>query len=184
MKLRTNQAYWDATSDEYQATHGEVLTKTALAWGVWRIPESELGILGDVKNLRLLELGCGAAQWTLALRQNGARTVGMDLSGRQLHHARRASAVAPLVQGNAETLPFRTESFDLVFCDHGAMTFARPQRTVAEAARVLKPNGRFAFCMSTPILDVCWEHASTTYSVPEVWARRWPAEHIWKLTKR
>lgn len=28
------------------------------------------------------------------------------------------------------------------------------------------------------------EHASTTYSVPEDWARRWPAEHIWKLTKR
>jgi Methylase involved in ubiquinone/menaquinone biosynthesis len=240
MKPRTNQTYWDATSDEYQATHGDVLTKTALAWGVWRIPESELGILGDVKNVRVLELGCGAAQWTLALRQNGARAVGVDLSERQLHHARRASKVIPLVQGNAEALPFQNDSFDLVFCDHGATTFSRPQRTVAEAARVLRPNGRFAFCMSTPILDMCWdsatdtisptlssdyfslsslddgkavsyqlpygawirlfrehslivddlvelrppEHASTTYSVPEDWARRWPAEHIWKLTKR
>jgi len=187
-----------------------------------------------------LELGCGAAQWTLALRHNGARAVGVDLSGRQLHHARRASKVIPLVQGNAEALPFQNDSFDLVFCDHGATTFSRPQRTVAEAARVLRPNGRFAFCMSTPILDMCrdsatdtisptlssdyfslsslddgkavsyqlpygaWirsfrehslivddlaelrppEHASTTYSVPEDWARRWPAEHIWKLTKR
>jgi hypothetical protein len=27
------------------------------------------------------------------------------------------------------------------------------------------------------------EHASTTYIMPKDWARRWPAEHIWKLTK-
>jgi len=107
-----------------------------------------------------LELGCGAAQWTLALRHNGARAVGVDLSGRQLHHARRASKVIPLVQGNAEALPFQNDSFDLVFCDHGATTFSRPQRTVAEAARVLRPNGRFAFCMSTPILDMCWDSAN------------------------
>jgi SAM-dependent methyltransferase len=240
MKFKTNQAYWDATSDEYQAAHGSVLTRTALAWGVWRIPESELRILGDVRDLRVLELGCGAAQWTLALNQIGARAVGLDLSSRQLHHARRASKVIPLVHGNAESLPFRSESFDLVFCDHGAMTFARPERTVADAARVLKPNGRFAFCISTPILDICWnsesdtispaltndyfslsslddgksvcyqlpygawirlfrehsfvvedlvelrppEHASTTYGVPKAWARRWPSDHIWKLTKR
>ena len=110
-----------------------------------------------------------------------------------------------------------------------------------EVSRVLKPTGLFAFCMSTPIRDICFdpaveavttrlvadyfglatlddgqsvEHqlpygewirlfrrhqlvvedlielrapaqATTTYPdfVPVEWARKWPAEHIWKLRK-
>jgi ubiquinone/menaquinone biosynthesis C-methylase UbiE len=239
MKVRNNQAYWDQSSDEYQAMHGAQLTNTALAWGVWRIPESTLHVLGDVKNLRILELGCGAAQWTIALGRAGSRAIGVDLSARQLYHARLASKGVPLVQGDAETLPFRNESFDAVFCDHGATTFSRPQHAIAEASRVLKSKGRLAFCMSTPFLDVCWDPASdtisstltndyfslstlddgksvcyqlpygawirlfrkhslivedlvelqppqvasTTYAVPEAWARRWPSDHIWKLSK-
>ncbi|HEX5067949.1 MAG TPA: class I SAM-dependent methyltransferase [Myxococcota bacterium] len=158
---RRTRASWNADSDAYQSLHGTRLRETALAWGVWRIPESELAALGPLAGRDVLELGCGAAQWALALRADGVRAVGIDQSERQLAHARAAaksaSARAPLVQGNAEQLPFRDACFDVVFCDHGAMTFASPEFTVAEAARVLRPGGLFAFCMSTPILDVCWD---------------------------
>jgi ubiquinone/menaquinone biosynthesis C-methylase UbiE len=159
-----NQAHWDLISDAYQKAHGPVLAQKALAWGVWRIPESELRVLNGVAKLKVLELGCGAAQWTLGLIREGARAVGIDLSARQLLHARRASPRVPLVQGNAENLPFQNRSFDIVFCDHGATTFARPDQTVAEASRVLKPNGLLAFCMSTPIRDICWDPVSDTIS--------------------
>lgn len=233
-----NRTYWNSTSDAYQAVHGATLTDKALAWGVWRIPESELSVLGPVQGLDVLELGCGAAQWTEALIESGARAVGIDLSERQLANARARSS---LVQGNAERLPFCDRSFDVVFCDHGATSWARPEQTVAETSRVLKQGGVFAFCMSSPIRDICWnsetdcitpqlardyfelsvledaestcyqlpygawirlfrqhslvvedlvelrapEHADTTYSdfVPATWARKWPAEHIWKLRK-
>jgi SAM-dependent methyltransferase len=51
-----------------------------------------------------------------------------------------------------------------VFCDHGAMTFADPYKTVPEAARLLRPGGLLAFSMNTPILDIAWppesEHPS------------------------
>ncbi|HUP48150.1 MAG TPA: class I SAM-dependent methyltransferase [Thermoanaerobaculia bacterium] len=239
--MKKNQRHWDSTSDAYQARHGAALAEHPLAWGVWRTPESELRVLGEVAGLRVLELGCGAAQWTLGLIGRGARAAGVDLSARQLLHARRAAPAVPLVLGDAEVLPFRSESFDVVFCDHGATTFARPSLAVAEASRVLKRDGLLAFCMSTPIRDLCWdmvadritaelandyfslsalddgesvtyqlpygawirlfrEHslsiedlveiqapqgASTTYDdfVPAGWARRWPAEHIWKLRK-
>ena len=60
-----------------------------MAWGVWQIPEAELHVLGDVDGRDILELGCGAAQWSIALAQAGARPVGLDLSDRQLEHARR-----------------------------------------------------------------------------------------------
>jgi SAM-dependent methyltransferase len=158
-----NRAFWNSISDAYQAAHGARLTAEALAWGVWRIPESQLDILGEVQGRDILELGCGAAQWTLALSQRAARAVGLDLSDQQLSRALalsktgNASAGIQLVQGDAENLPFRAGSFDIVFCDHGATVFATPEHTVAEASRVLRPNGLFCFCMSTPIRDICFD---------------------------
>jgi SAM-dependent methyltransferase len=157
----SNRRWWNANSDDYQAAHGRRLEETALAWGVWRIAEAELGVLGPVAGRDVLELGCGAAQWTLALRRSDARAVGIDLSEVQLAHARRRARAGaqsvPLVHGGAERLPFRDASFDVVFCDHGAASFAPPAATVPEAARVLRPGGLFAFCMSTPLRDVCWD---------------------------
>ena len=153
-----NRRFWDAHSDGYQARHRGTLARYPLAWGVWRIPESEIGVLGDLRGRRVLELGCGAAQWTCALHAQGSSVVGLDLSGEQLQHARvharECQVMPPLVQGDAQRLPFADATFDVVFCDHGAMTFASPARTVPEASRILRDDGLFVFCMSTPIRDV------------------------------
>ncbi len=93
-----------------------------------------MGILGDVQGKDILEYGCGGGQWSSCLARLGARPVGLDLSIRQLEHARRlmtrAAVAFPIVNADAEATPFADESFDIVFCDHGAMTFADPYRTV------------------------------------------------------
>jgi ubiquinone/menaquinone biosynthesis C-methylase UbiE len=240
-----NRASWNRESDEYQHTHHDLLADKPMAWGVWRIAEADLNILGDVEGLDILELGCGAAQWTIALIHAGAHAVGIDLSERQLEHARSAcrqiGLAPPLIHGSAESLPFPDKAFDVVFCDHGATSFSPPETTLSEAARVLRTGGLLAFCMSSPLRDICWdretnkvsprlasdyfglrvfedadvmcyqlahgawirlfrkngldvddlvelqapENATTTYAdfVPLDWARRWPAENIWKLRK-
>jgi SAM-dependent methyltransferase len=241
-----NRASWNADSDDYQARHGDQLAaSTGLAWGVMQIPEAELHVLGDVAGKDILELGCGAAQWSIALARLGARPIGIDLSERQLEHARRLMAEAgldfPLIHGSAEHVPLPDESFDIVFCDHGAMTFADPYRTVPEAARVLRSGGLFAFSHHTPIESIAWpldsdkvgdrlvvdyfgmhrlddgetstfqlpygewirlfrsngltvedlietrpaDGATSSYRTEEelAWARRWPAEEIWRVRK-
>ena len=242
---KKNQTYWDRTSEDYQRTHADQLNKRELAWGVWALPESELRVLGDVADKDILELGCGAAQWSIFLAQRGARPVGLDLSAAQLDHARRLMRTAgvsfTLVHASAESVPLQDASFDIVFCDHGAMSFSDPLRTVPEAARLLRPGGLFAFNIASPLLELCWNDAEdriqtslardyfgmrggededtvvfqlpygewirlfrrnrlvvedlielrppadakTTYTeyVPLAWARRWPAENIWKLRK-
>ena len=242
---RKNRAHWDAESDDYQANHGAQLGRAPLAWGVWSIPEAELRVLGEVRGQDVLELGCGAAQWSIALAKLGARCVGLDNSARQLDHARRLMAEAnvhfPLVHASAEHVPLPDASFDIVFCDHGAMTFADPARTVPEAARLLRSGGLLAFNAESPLHFICWdettdvvtdrlrmnyfetlsaddgnavnfsrpygewirlfrEHgfsvedlielrppadAETTYNgyVSYDWARRWPAEQIWRLRR-
>jgi SAM-dependent methyltransferase len=232
---------WEGWSDEYQEKHGEQLT-ASFGWGTYQRSEDDLRVLGDVEGLDILELGCGAAQWSIKLAQRGARPTGLDLSPRQLSHARRlmdeAGVDFPLVEASAEEAPLPDDSFDVVFCDHGAFNFADPLKLVPESARLLRPGGLLAFCSGTPFLEVAWdvaadavserlindyfelhaqedksevvfqlpygewirlfrdngfqvealielrpaEGAETTYVdyTPFEWARRWPAEHIWK----
>jgi SAM-dependent methyltransferase len=156
-----NRQNWNADSDTYQNDHGPQLAASGgLAWGVWQIPESELQVLGEVKGRDILELGCGGAQWSIALAKGGARPVGLDLSEGQLAHARRLMAEAgadfPLVHASAEAVPLPDRSFDIIFCDYGAMTFADPYATVPEAGRLLRPGGLLAFCGATPIVEMCY----------------------------
>jgi SAM-dependent methyltransferase len=154
----TNLAHWEAIGDQYQQEHAQQLSRP-LACGVFALPEDELGVLGDVQGKAVLELGCGAAQWSIFLVGRGAKPIGLDLSANQLAHARRLmadfEAPVPLIQGSATALPFPPDAFDVVFCDHGAMSFADPYRTVPEVARVLRSGGLFAFSMTTPLVEVC-----------------------------
>lgn len=156
-----NREFWDRQSDSYQEEHGEHIGRPEPRWGLWQLPEDELRILGDVRDKDVLELGCGAAQWSILLARRGARVVGLDNSARQLEHARRlmdsAGVDFPLVHASAESVPLPDESFDVVFADHGANRFSDPYRFVPEAARLLRPGGLLAFSGSTPFEALCWK---------------------------
>jgi SAM-dependent methyltransferase len=158
---RKNRAHWDAQSDEYESLHAKQLAREPMAWGIWSIPESQIDALGDTAGKDVLEFGCGAARWAIALAQRGARVTGLDNSQRQLEHARRnmreADVDIALLHASAENVPLQDESFDIVFCDHGAMTFADPRRTIPEAARLLRRGGVLVFSHETPLHFVCWD---------------------------
>jgi len=157
--VRHNRAVWDRMSAWYERRHGRALGgRHATSWGVFRIPERELRLLGRVRGKRVLELGCGAARWSMALARRGARPTGLDLSSAQLSKARELQRVTrvrfPLIRGSAEHLPFREATFDLVFCDWGAMTFSDPTRSVPESSRVLRKGGEFVFATASPFRNV------------------------------
>jgi ubiquinone/menaquinone biosynthesis C-methylase UbiE len=126
---------------------------------VWQLQFPEL--LGSPS--AALELGCGGAQKSIALAraQPSARVVGLDNSSVQLEAARsnvgEAGVEVELVHSSAESLPFTDASFDLVFCDHGAMSFAEPARTVPEVSRVLRPGGRLVFCCISDLMQLCYD---------------------------
>ncbi len=161
-----NRAFWDDFSDEYQTQHGAELTRRALGWGGFGIPEAELNVFEGVAGKDILELGCGAAQRSIALAQLGARPVGLDNSAQQLDHARRNMAAAgvdfPLVHASAQAVPLPDARFDIVFDDHGAMRYADPRQTLPEVARLLRPGGLLAFNMYSFLWEMCRDDEANT----------------------
>ncbi len=152
---RANRRDWDAYADEYQATHGEFLRDAGFIWSPEGTDEGDLHVLGEVADQDVLEIGCGAAQCSRWLLERGARPVGLDLAHRQLQHAHRIDAdrgtSVPLVCATATSLPFADASFDIAFSAFGALQFvADATAAVSEAARVLRPGGRFAFSVTHP----------------------------------
>ncbi|MCT9930056.1 methyltransferase domain-containing protein [Planotetraspora sp. A-T 1434] len=153
---RANRGWWDGAADEYQAEHGEFLRDDGFVWCPEGLDEADARLLGEVKGKRVLEVGCGAGQCGRWLTGQGATVVAFDLSYRQLQHSRRIDLSSerrlPVVQADAEVLPFRDASFDLACSAFGALPFVADAGAVlAEVRRVLRPGGRFVFSVSHPI---------------------------------
>jgi SAM-dependent methyltransferase len=156
-----NRLHWEDQSATYQAANAGQLDRwDRLAWGTWDRPEDEVSALENVTGLRALEYGCGGCQFGIKVVGRGARVTGLDFSEAQLRHGRakmdETGVRFPVVQADGERIPFRRDTFDLVFCDHGVMGFADPHRTVPEVARVLRPGGLFVFNGTTPWIWVAW----------------------------
>ena len=153
---RANGPDWDNYADEYQATHGEYLGDVGFLWGPEGWTEEQLRILGpDLAGKDVLEVGSGAGQCSRWLVSQGARAIGLDLSHRQLQHSLRiddqSGFAVPVVQGTGTDLPFADAAFDIVFSAFGALQFVNDiEHAVAEARRVLRPGGIFAFSITHP----------------------------------
>ena len=96
----------------------------------------------------LLEIAAGTGVLTRALVATlppSVAIVATDLNQPMLDHAsaRLASDRLTWRQADAQALPFADGMFDLVVCQFGAMFFPDKPRAFAEAARVLKPGGRY-----------------------------------------
>ncbi|ODT85920.1 class I SAM-dependent methyltransferase [Phenylobacterium sp. SCN 70-31] len=122
---------------------------------------------------RVLELGIGMGL-NLAFYDPGkvSEVIGVDPAP-ELRAVARAAPRDPALNvrvddGTAENLPFEAASFDCVVCTFTLCSVQAPARALAEARRVLKPDGRLFFC----------EHGLAPDAGVATWQRR--IEPIWK----
>ncbi|WP_322801619.1 class I SAM-dependent methyltransferase [Thermoflexus sp.] len=116
-------------------------------WTQWAISALE-----HVEGVRVLEIGHGPGHLLAAMAHRGLRPVGLDLSFPMARRAQRRTGFAiPLVQGRAQALPFSDQTFDTVVSTFPAPFILEPA-TWQEAARVLRPGGRFV------VLLGAWPH--------------------------
>jgi len=104
-----------------------------------------LEAVGAKPGMRLLDVACGTGLLAGAAAERGLRVVGVDFAGSMVEQARRKHRKAEFQLGDAEALAFDDSSFDVVTCLFGLLHLADPDAAIAQAFRVLKPGGRFAF---------------------------------------
>lgn len=105
-----------------------------------------LQLAGFIDGLDVLEVGCGAGDFSLHLDTLGARVIGTDFSSRAIEIAeskREAqSSTARFQVSDAQSLPFSDNSIDIVFSCECLEHVPNPYAALCEMHRVLKPSGR------------------------------------------
>jgi SAM-dependent methyltransferase len=156
-----NREGWTKANAEYtDAQAREAWAQEEITWGVWQTPERDVGALPDVAGKDVVELGCGTAYFGAWLKRAGARRViGVDITPAQLETARRLDADAglglELLEENAERTSLPDASFDLVVSEYGASIWCDPALWLAEASRLLRPDGDLVFLRGSTLQMVC-----------------------------
>lgn len=104
------------------------------------------GLAGIKPGETALDLGCGTGVFSLEAAHRGARTVGIDSSPAMLAIAasktRDTNLPVSFLRADAKSLPFPSESLDLVLAVTALCFSSRPDLVLQEAFRVLRPDGR------------------------------------------
>lgn len=155
-----NRALWTRSNADYTDEQAERAWRAEeITWGMFGIAEREIGVLGELDGLDVIELGCGTAYFSSWLARRGARPVGVDIAPAQLNTARRlqleTGIVFPVLEANAEAVPLPDASFDLVLSEHGASVWCDPYRWIPEAWRLLRARGRLVFLCTSPLAVLC-----------------------------
>lgn len=93
----------------------------------------------------VLDVGCGTGAVLELLNGEypNKRLVGLDLTPGMIDVARAKQLDnVRFVVGDAEALPFGSQSFDAVLCSNSFHHYPHPEKFFSEAARVLRPGGR------------------------------------------
>ncbi len=128
-------AGWDEQALGYDDFFGPITT---------RLVEPLLEAAAVGRDTRVLDVASGPGYVAAAAAGRGASVVGVDVAEAMLALARRLHPELEFVEGNAEALPFPDASFDAVAGNFAMLHVGRPERAVAEFARVLVSGGRLA----------------------------------------
>lgn len=151
-----NVESWNAVSKAYQAERFGELYGERFMW-TWVSSEDDLHVLDDVRNKRVLVLGCGGGQDCVALARMGAIAVGIDPSAEQIAHAKQYAErhgvenVSFAVTPAEDLLRFDDESFDLVVSSNALNYALDTERALAGAQRVLRGGGAMVFAVTHPV---------------------------------
>jgi len=119
---------------------------------------TELALLGNVQDKRILHLQCHFGQDSLSLARMGARVTGVDFSETAIEQARQLNAQlqlnADFVCCDLYDLPQHLDGqFDIVFTSYGVIGWLPDlQRWGAVISRFLKPGGRFVMVEFHPLV--------------------------------
>ena len=138
--------------DKYSLSHGEKYPWDSVVTFVYRYYPRDM----DRKNIKVLEVGCGAGNNILFFAKEGFQSYGIDISKSAIDKAnvflQENNCNAELRIGSFTDLPFDQDTFDLVV-DRGALCCVGTTeliKAIDEISRVMKKGGKL---LTTPYVD-------------------------------
>jgi ubiquinone/menaquinone biosynthesis C-methylase UbiE len=104
--------------------------------------------IGSVRDLRVLEVACGRGGFVRELARAGAQVTGCDFSiaalqvGQSKLRPMNGAARASLIQGDAQSLPFASDSFDLIVSCETIEHVPDVRSALSEMWRVARPGAK------------------------------------------
>jgi SAM-dependent methyltransferase len=132
---RFEAAGWERAAASYDALVGSVAR---------RADDALLDAAHVGAGTRVLDLGCGPGHLGGRALTRSATVAAVDVAPAMLHRTRTGYPAISTVLAAADRLPFAAAGFDAVVGNLLVLHLARPDRGVAEAARVLRSGGRLA----------------------------------------
>ncbi|QSB05222.1 class I SAM-dependent methyltransferase [Natronoglycomyces albus] len=123
-----------------------------------------ISLAGDVKDARILDVGCGAGHYAAALSARGATVLGVDGSESLLSHARARTGNEVELRRHDLERPFEfleDSTFDMVLCALVYHHVRARKQLLAEFFRVLRPGGSLLMSTTHPAAD--WKHFGDSY---------------------
>jgi SAM-dependent methyltransferase len=130
------QAGWERAAEFYGGSFGALTALTAPAL---------LDAAGVAAGTRVLDVASGPGFIADVAAARGAAVIGIDFADAMIAEARRRYPAIEFRHGDAEALAFEATGFDAVVMNFGMLHLAHPDAAIAEARRVLRPGGRYAF---------------------------------------
>ena len=162
---------WQKAAGQYDLGFGNV-TRQAV--------DSLLNAVAARNGVRLLDVACGPGYVAAAAARLGCSVVGIDFSAEMIARAKEMTQHSigemEFREGDAENLAFPNSSFDAVVMNFGMLHLALPDNAIAEAFRVLRTGGRYAFSVwdAPPktagfeiVLNAVRLHGNTNVPLPE-----------------
>lgn len=125
----------------------------------------------SVKGKKILEVGAGMGGDSIHLAQKGASVTVLDFTREALElieeNAKKSKVKITTVQADARAMPFRDNTFDVIFHQGLLEHFKNPQELLDEQKRVLKPGG---------YIQVDVPQRYTTYTIKKhvlMWLGKW-----------
>lgn len=104
--------------------------------------------------VKVLDVACGSGQTAIPLAKSGAIVTGVDIADNTIEAAKKRAAEdgakVEFAVGDAEDLPYKDGSYDVIISMFGAMFAPRPEMVTNEFARVCRKGGRLHMANWTP----------------------------------
>lgn len=113
-------------------------------------------VITDFEGKTMLEIGCGIGGFCLRMAQMEARVIGLDISqsaikkAKQLAQKHRVKKYVDFIIGDAQYLPFKDQSGDVVICSETLEHVQNSQLAFNELIRATRKSGYL--CITVPNL--------------------------------